>query len=282
MAAAPEYVTLTEAAERMGVHYMTAYRYVRTGRLPATKDGQEWQVAVRDIDALRAGTVAPAAAGTPRRGRRADYARRLGERLVRADEPGAWAVIETAMAAGMEPEQVYLLILTPALDAIGRQWESGEITVAEEHQASAIVLRLIGRLGPRFARRGRKRGVVLVGAPPHDVHGIPSALFGDLLRGRGFDVVDLGADVPADSWATTAADLERLIAVGMCATTSANEPAVAEAIASLRAATTVPIVLGGRAIGSDDAARRLGATCFTSSFEDAVARIELIANTRAA
>ena len=32
-------VTLHEAAERLGVHYMTAYRYVRTGRLPAERDG---------------------------------------------------------------------------------------------------------------------------------------------------------------------------------------------------------------------------------------------------
>jgi excisionase family DNA binding protein len=37
-------ISLREAAERLGVHYMTAYSYVRTGRLPAARDGVEWRV----------------------------------------------------------------------------------------------------------------------------------------------------------------------------------------------------------------------------------------------
>jgi excisionase family DNA binding protein len=41
---------LREAADRLGVHYMTAYRYVRTGRLPATRIGAQWWV---DPDAVR-------------------------------------------------------------------------------------------------------------------------------------------------------------------------------------------------------------------------------------
>ena len=39
-------VTLHEAAKRLGVHYMTAYRYVRTGRLPAERDGAHWLIVV--------------------------------------------------------------------------------------------------------------------------------------------------------------------------------------------------------------------------------------------
>ncbi len=280
MAEASMYVTLTEAAELLGVHYMTAYRYIRTGRLAGVKDGQEWKVARQDIDALKQKTEEPAEPASRRR--RVDYPARLYERLLHADEAGSWAVIEAALASGMDPEQVYLAMLAPTLDTIGRRWAVGEITIAQEHQASAIVLRLIGRLGPHFARRGRKRGTVLVGAPPHDVHGIPSALFSDLLRGRGFEVVDLGADVPAESWASTAAGITRLIAVGICATSPDNEASVADAIAKLRAATDVPVVLGGGAITSEDRALGLGATWFSASFEDATARIELIASTRAA
>ncbi len=283
MAEADTYVTLTEAAELLGVHYMTAYRYIRTGRLAGTKDGQEWKVAVRDIEALQAtaAEVTDPTTATTRR-RRADYPARLYDRLLQGDEPGSWSVIENALTAGMVPEQVYLTMLGPTLDTIGRQWAVGEITIAQEHQASAIVLRLIGRLGPHFARRGRKRGTVLVGAPPHDVHGIPSALFSDLLRGRGFEVVDLGADVPAESWASTAVGIGRLIAVGICATSPDNDRSVAAAIAELRAVTDAPIVLGGGAISSEAVALDLGASWFTSSFEDATARVELIATTRAA
>ena len=63
---------------------------------------------------------------------------------------------------------------------------------------SFLAQRLIGRLGPRFARRGRKRGVVVLGAPPGDPHSLPTAIVGDLLRGVGFEVLDMGANAPAE------------------------------------------------------------------------------------
>ena len=122
------------------------------------------------------------------------------------DEAGAWSVIENAMGAGMAIEEVYLDLLTPALRSVGDRWESGEITVADEHVASAVTLRLIGRLGPQFSRRGRKRGTVVVAAPAGETHSLPIALFADLLRGRGFRVLDLGGDVPADSLASIVAE----------------------------------------------------------------------------
>ena len=50
----PPTISLGEAAERLGVHYMTAYRYVRTGRLPATRVGGQWVVDPRDLTALPA------------------------------------------------------------------------------------------------------------------------------------------------------------------------------------------------------------------------------------
>jgi excisionase family DNA binding protein len=312
MAAAPRYISLTEAADRLGVHYMTAYRYVRTGRLPGVKDGHEWQVDSADVEAMQrvpSTTTKPkpnrtrssktgsnrttrTSAGSTdtdtdidgrgrrpggRGGRRPDYARRLVERLLQADEAGAWTLIEIALTGGMDAKQIYLELLSPALEIIGDRWADGAITIAQEHQCSAIVMRLIGRMGPRFARRGRRRGTILVGAPPGETHGIPSALLSDLLRGLSFEVVDLGADVPAGSWASAAPGIDRLIAIGLCATTEGNDAAIAEAITALRSVTTAPIVLGGSAIANAEAALTLGATRYSASFQDALAIIENLA-----
>ena len=47
-----EAISLREAAQRLGVHYMTAYRYVRTARLPARRDGQEWLIDPSDLSLL--------------------------------------------------------------------------------------------------------------------------------------------------------------------------------------------------------------------------------------
>ena len=183
----------------------------------------------------------------------------IEKRLLSGDEAGAWTVLQSAMAGGMTPESIYVSVLTPAMRSIGERWESGEITVADEHQASALALRLVGRLGPRFARPGRKRGTIVVAAPEGDAHGLPVALFADLLRGRGFRVIDLGADVPNDALAATVGDVRGLLAVGLAATTFDNEAAIIDAIEAARAVSDVPVLLGGGAIRGPEAARVIGA-----------------------
>ncbi len=269
-----ELITLPEAAELLGVHYMTVYRYVRTGRLPATKVGAEYRVDPADLEATRA---TPA---TRNRRRRTDWATRVEERLLAGDEAGAWAIIEDALTSGVEPTEIHLRVLSPALASIGDRWASGEVTVADEHQASAVALRVIGRLGPRFTRRGRKRGTVVIGAAPHDQHGLPAALLGDLLRARGFAVVDLGADTPAASWGEAAAGAERLVAVAISVTTEGNDRNVRAAVRAVRSAADAPVMLGGRAIADAARAEALGADLHGASGEDAVAKIDALATGR--
>lgn len=238
-------LTLHEVAERLGVHYMTAYRYVRTGRLPATKHGTVWQVSNEDFEEfIRQGEVSP-----PRRGSaRAAYPTRLEDRLLHGDEAGAWQVIDNAMGSSLSPEEVYTAVLAPAMASIGEKWARDELEIEDEHLASSIALRLIGRLGPRFGRRGRKRGTVVIGAPAGDAHGIPTLMMGDLLRSRGFNVIDLGANTPSQAFARAAAAADNLVAVGVCATRPSNDPAIVEAVDALAAVSDVPVVLGGHGV----------------------------------
>jgi excisionase family DNA binding protein len=274
-------LSLKDAADLLGVHYMTAYRYVRTGRLPAVKEGARWQVRPEDLAALL-DTPTADHPPSPRRARRgeADYVERLKKRLVNGDESGAWAVVQEAMTAGADPAGIYLELLTPTLQLIGDEWESGTISVAQEHQASAVTLRLIGRLGPQLRRPGRLRGSVLLGAPPHDHHSVPVALLGDLLRVRGFRVADLGGDVPAASFAETAAATDRLVAVGICATTADNEDNIEHAVRAVRAVTAAPVLLGGGAISGAEHARSLGASEYADDARHALVLFEELAARR--
>jgi len=260
MADIPKTLSLSDAADLLGVHYMTAYRYVRTGRLPAVKDGAEWRVEANDVTRLLEPAPAGPTEGTSGRRRRTAYEGRLEERLVRGDEAGSWAVVESAMASGMGPDDVYTAVIAPAMTSIGDKWSRGQLSVAEEHIASAVVLRLIGRLGPRFTRRGRKRGSVVIGAPAGDAHSIPSAMAADLLRAQGFEVFDLGANVPAASFAETVRSASRLVAVGVVGTTPDNEASLRACTDAITAATDAPIILGGGAILGPEHALALGAT----------------------
>ena len=187
-----ERISLHEAAHRLGVHYMTAYRYVRTGRLPAERDGTRWIVDPADLDRMRA-------PGPVRRGTgsvRSEGSAKLVTRMVAGDEAGAWSTVEAALASSLEPADVYYELLVPALRAIGTGWENGDLSIADEHGATAVAQRIIGRLGPRFTRRGRKRGSVVLGAAPGDDHSIPCSIVADLLRQARFEVLDLGATSP--------------------------------------------------------------------------------------
>jgi excisionase family DNA binding protein len=247
-------MTLHEVAERLGVHYMTAYRYVRTGRLPASKHGAVWQVDPEDFVAF----TRDVEASPPRRGSaRPAYPTRLEDRLVNGDESGAWSIIDNALASALTPEEVYTEVLSPAMASIGDRWARGELEIEIEHLASSITQRLIGRLGPRFSRRGRKRGTVVIGAPAGDDHGIPTLMMGDLLRARGFNVIDLGANTPPGAFARAAMAANDLVAVGVCATRPRNNSAIVDAIDALAATSDVPVILGGHGV-DDETEQALG------------------------
>jgi excisionase family DNA binding protein len=269
-------LTLHEAAEALGVHYMTAYRYVRLGLLPANKVGGTWQVTPAALEAYRAETAPAPGGAEPAGRRRAPWAARLEARLVAGDARGAWGVVEAALAAGTEIDEIYLQLICPAMRSIGDRWEAGELDVAVEHRASGITFRLIGRLGPRFARRGRTRGVVVLGSPAGERHSLPVALLADLLRGEGWEVSDLGGDMPADSFVRAVGEAADLVAVGVSVTTAASLPAAAALLVALRGALPAGVLLavGGRAVETRQQALALGADEWAASSHELAALLD--------
>lgn len=263
-------LTLHEAAEELGVHYMTAYRYVRLGLLDANKVGGTWQVSSEAVDRFRNGEEN----GPVVQGSSAPWAERLEARLIAADAAGAWGIVEAALAAGADLDGLYTDVVSPAMVSIGARWEAGELEIAVEHAASGIVTRLIGRIGHRFARRGRPRGTVVVGAPEGEAHALPGAILGDLLRLRGWNVLDLGANTPASSFVYSA-DAANAIAVGVSVTSSEHLASTAAACASMKAsAPGIRIVVGGRAVTDAEHAASLGADGWAASGADLHALLE--------
>jgi excisionase family DNA binding protein len=264
-----EPVTLHEAADRLGVHYMTVYRHVRLGILPARKVGGSWRIDVADLataQAAGASTAAPASgtvvrsasASKPRR--RAPWAERLGQRMLAGDSAGSWQVVEAAMASGVEPLDVYVEILGPALHGIGAAWQRGEIGVDQEHLASGVAASIVGRLGPRFRRRGRHRGTVLVAMPVGERHGLGVAMLGDILAQAGYEVLNLGTDTPPASLAAAIAGRDDLSAIVISVVDATRLTGAGRLVAAARRADpTVPIVAGGFAVRDQATAHRIGA-----------------------
>ena len=274
-------MTLHEAAEELGVHYMTVYRYVRHGRLHAVKQRGTWHVSIADLEAFRAGmsgtgTGAAGAAQADASVRRdAPWAERLEARLVAGDGVGSWGVIETALAAGTELDEIYLQMLAPAMASIGEQWARGDLDIYVEHRATAIALRLIGRVGPRFIRRGRSKGGVVIGGPSGERHSLPVAMLADLIRLRGWDVSDLGADMPPAPFVQAVSATPDVVAVGVSVMTEAGLDAAQETLYAVRQATDgLLLVVGGPAIRDDAHGRALGADATAWGVEGFVELLE--------
>jgi excisionase family DNA binding protein len=260
-------LTLHEVAQRLGVHYMTVYRYVRLGQLPAVQEGRTWQVRVSDVDALLAGREKAPARGSVR------WNTRFVNRLMAGDEAGAWSVVEAALASGMTPQGAYTDIIIPAMTTIGAKWEAGEIDVATEHAASQVTTRIVGRLGPQMRSRGVRRGTVVLGSTQTELHALPLSLVADLLRAARFEVLDLGANLPPEHFAREVGDADNVVAVAIGVTTPGQEAAIGESIAAIGEATGAPILLGGAGIDEDEALA-LGADGYARTGSEAVSLVE--------
>lgn len=195
----PDLLTLQEAAEQLKVHYMTAYRWVRRGDLPAFKAGGRLRVSAADVERFvqqrRIDVVLPGAAG------RTDWPThvdRLFALLVEGQASEAGHLVRKVIADGAPVGQVYLELLTPVLHRVGDAWAAGEISVAEEHRAAEICAGIIARHGDAFRRRGPSRGTAVTLTPPAELHGMAAAMVADFLRAAGYDVHHLGVNVPVE------------------------------------------------------------------------------------
>ena len=251
-------LTLQQAADHLGVHYMTAYRYVKLGLLYAEKQRGSWTITAEDLAAFESGS----ADATPDTGT-------LEDALIAGDETTAWRLVEAAIANTKNPVNVHLDVLSPALFSIGQRWARGELTIASEHKASAVATRLIARLGSHLSSPGRRRGTVIVGAAPGDVHSIPTSMFADLLRVFGVSVIDLGGSPDIASFLEAARrHPDAVIAISV--TGPGHDEATKTAVEAIRDAfPDMTVAIGGGAIDSLEHAHSLGADLWHSDSREA-------------
>ncbi len=278
-------LNLKQVARALGVHYMTAYRYVRQGRLPARRAGQVWLVDPADLDAFRAAAAVapPATAGAPgvHGGTPVDWCARLVRPLVAGDETAAWLVLDDALAAGHSARWCHVDLLGGAAGRIGCEVAAGRRDQVEEHIALTTATRIVAQLGARFRHRGRTRGTVVFGSVPGEHHGLALAIVANVVRLEGYGVVELGTDVPTDAFLGAIAHGDDVLAVGLGVTTAERLPSAVEVIGALRAAhPSLPIVLGGQGVRNDEVADLVGATTWAADADEVVATIDRLAAER--
>ena len=157
---------LRDAAAVLGVHYQTAYAWVRQGVLPARKTGRGYDVSESDVSALAARRASGTAPRPHIRVRDwAAQADRLHAAVMSGDETLARHVF-ARLARGVPLTELCERVIAPTLRRIGDGWEAGQVTIAAEHRASAICERLIA--ARTHQPQGRPRGIAVVTTPPGD------------------------------------------------------------------------------------------------------------------
>jgi methanogenic corrinoid protein MtbC1 len=183
--------------------------------------------------------------------------------LLGADIAGAQAVLEQAVADGASVRALYLDVLQPTLYEIGRRWSHAEISVAQEHLATAATQSAMARLASVLEPSGTRPGVAIVACVSDELHAIGGRMVADFLQSDGWDVHFLGQVTPSEDLAALASRLGAKV-VALSAALPERSPRVREVVAALRALDPAPFVLcGGQAFGgSPERALATGADAF--------------------
>lgn len=199
-------------------------------------------------------------------------ARYLAAQLKGSRREALRLVVEEGLERGMSVAELQREVLQEAQREIGRLWQENEISIAQEHMATAISHATLAHLYDLADRAPSTNRKVLVACVDGELHDFPARLVADALDLAGFETRYLGASVPLEGLAQLVLSEEPdLIALSI--TMPFNLPALQAAIARLRVATggSIPIAVGGGAFRwTDELARELGANITANSAEELV------------
>ena len=182
------------------------------------------------------------------------------EAVVDLDIDGVAARVEAALQAGVEPRAVLNEGLSAGVRAVGERFESGEYFLTDLVLAGEVMKAGLAALESRLAEKEmRSNGTVVLATVKGDIHEIGKNLVGTMLGAAGFEVVDLGVDVPASRIVSAVRDHgASILGLSVLLTTMVGQlQAVVDEIteAGLRAQTR--IVIGG-ACTTPELAREIG------------------------
>jgi 5-methyltetrahydrofolate--homocysteine methyltransferase len=131
----------------------------------------------------------------------------LKEAVINGDLKGCTILTEVALQAGHPPQKILNEALVPAMEEVGEKFRCNEVYVPEVLVAARAMKKSLALLKPLLTRTGAKPvGVAVAGTVKGDLHDIGKNLVCMLWEGAGFEVVDLGTDVSAETFVRTVKD----------------------------------------------------------------------------
>jgi 5-methyltetrahydrofolate--homocysteine methyltransferase len=196
----------------------------------------------------------------------------LHDAILTGNAKKAEAVTKAALEAGVEPSELLGSYMIPAMDEVGQRFECNEYFVPELLIAARAMKTALHLLTPRLAASGAKAvGHVVIGTVQGDLHDIGKNLVASMLEGGGFEVVDLGVDVPPQKFVEAATEKENTI-LGLSTlltTTMTQMKAVIEALKAAGVRQQVKVIIGGAPV-TQQYADEIGADGYSDNASSAV------------
>jgi len=201
------------------------------------------------------------------------YINVLADAVADGDLRGAMNMAEAALAAGVPAHTIAEQGILQGLDSLGTRFSCGEAYLPELMVGAKAAMTALELLRPHLEGVPAARlGTVVLGTVQGDLHDIGKNLVAMLLRGAGFQVVDLGVNVSGERF-VAAMEERRAHLVGLSAlltTTMQTMPAIIRAIRQSPAGRAARIAVGGAPLDAAFAAR-VGADGFAKDAAEAVA-----------
>ncbi len=199
----------------------------------------------------------------------------LTQAVIAGDPETAVELARQALEGGIDPLEVINRGLVPGIQYTGEQFAAGEMFLPDLMLAAEAMQRAIRLLEPEMARRGSRRqvlGRVVIGTIQGDIHEIGKNLVATLLSAGGFEVFDLGVDVPPLRFAEKARAVRADI-VGVSSlltTTMVRQKEVIAALEQLGLRPATRVMVGGAPV-TRRWAEQIGADGFSEDALGAVA-----------
>jgi len=199
---------------------------------------------------------------------------RIKEALIQGQEGDVRRLAEEGLAAGIGASDLLNNGLVAGMEIVGERFRTREIFLPDVLLAARAMYAGLDVIKPRLeGPAAPPRGTVIIGTVEGDLHDIGKNLVGIMLRGSGFEVVDLGHSVSPSAFISTAKDRNAHV-VGMSALLTTTMPVMGKVVAGLKEAGLghVKTIIGGAPV-SEAFARQIGADGYGY---DAARAVEMI------
>ncbi len=205
-----------------------------------------------------------------------DILKDIAAAVANGDDAEMPAKTKAALAAGVAAADVLDHGLLAGMAAVGEQFRLHEIFLPDVLLAARALYAGLEVIQPLLAAAGvPSRGKVVIGTVQGDLHDIGKNLVAIMLKGAGFEVIDLGNDVRPEAF-VAAAEAEGAKAIGMSALLTTTMPGMGRVIALLREKglqEKIKTVIGGAPV-SEQYAREIGADAYSYDAANAVITLQ--------